>query len=516
MDQKNHISQDVSVFHGRQAPESGSLVGYGAIIEAYNLPVPFPERLAFISKKHRQYSTEHWLVYTIRHQPEENLYAHLVFALKYEGVNLLAFKKLFEKLAPAEIITWIANEPQSQYSRRIWFLYEWLMQMLLSVPDLKKGNYVTLIDENLQYASPVSSNSNRHRIKNNLTGNVNFCPLIYKTAQIEKYIAENLSAKTSSLISVFHKDILLRTSAFLLLKDSKASFTIEGVQPSHNRALRWGKAIGQAGSIPLSVEELIRLQQIVIDNDRFIHMGFRIEGGFIGQHDRLTGEPIPEHVSARWQDLNALLEGIVNADQQMETAGIHPVLIATMIAFGFVFIHPFEDGNGRLHRYLIHHILATTRFTPQGIIFPVSAAILERIDDYRKVLETFSHPILDFIEWKQTSNNNVEVLNDTIDYYRYFDATKQAEFLFECVDYTINKIIPEEVKYLRSYDRMKSWLDNRFQMPDKTVALIIRFLDQNEGKLSKRAKEKEFTIFNNDEVAEIEKHYQIYFDLAKS
>jgi len=53
-------------------------------------------------------------------------------------------------------------------------------------------------------------------------------------------------------------------------------------------------------------------------------------------------------------------------------------------------------------------------------------------------------------------------------------------------------------------------------MPDKTVALIIRFLDQNEGKLSKRAKEKEFTIFNNDEVAEIEKHYQIYFDQAKS
>jgi hypothetical protein len=512
MGQNNHISQEVSIFHGRATPELGTIVGYGAIIEAYKLPVPFPEKLALISKKHHRYSMEHWLVYTPRHKPDENLYAHLVFALKYEGVNLLVFKKLFEKLEPAEIIAWILKEPQSQYGRRIWFLYEWLMQKSLDVPDLKEGNYVTIINEDLQYASPVGTNSNRHRVKNNLTGNVNFCPLIFKTEKLEKNIADNLSAKTSSVISDVHKDILLRTSAFLLLKDSKASFTIEGEQPSHNRALRWGKAIGQAGSNPLSVEELLRLQQIVIDNDRFIHMGFRIEGGFIGQHDRHTGEAIPEHISARWQDINALITGMLNADQQMETAGIHPVLIAAMIAFGFVFIHPLEDGNGRLHRYLIHHILATTRFTPQGIIFPVSAAILERIDDYRKVLEFYSQPLLDFIEWKQTANNNVEVLNDTIDYYRYFDATKQAEFLFECVDYTINKIIPEEVNYLRSYDGMRTWLDNRFQMPDKTVALLIRFLDQNEGTLSKRAKEKEFSIFTNEEVKEIEVHYQIYFE----
>jgi hypothetical protein len=41
-------------------------------------------------------------------------------------------------------------------------------------------------------------------------------------------------------------------------------------------------------------------------------------------------------------------------------------------------------------------------FTPQGIVFPVSAAILERIDDYRKVLESYSQPVMYFIEWKET------------------------------------------------------------------------------------------------------------------
>jgi hypothetical protein len=277
----NHISREISVFHGRTAPEQGNVVGYGAIIDTFKLPAPMPTRLALISKKHRQYSSDKWLVFTPRHQPDETLYAHLVFALKYEGVNLLLFKKLFEKLQPGEIEDWIVNEPQSQYSRRIWFLYEWLMQRLLSVPDLKEGNYISLLDEDQQYASPKSSNSKRHRIKNNLPGNVNFCPLIHKTTRIEKYIAGNLSDKTNTIIRGVHKDILLRTSAFLLLKDSKASFTIEGEDPTQNRAIRWGKAIGQAGSRPLSEEELLRLQQIVIDDSRFIQMGYRTVNRFL-------------------------------------------------------------------------------------------------------------------------------------------------------------------------------------------------------------------------------------------
>jgi Fic family protein len=36
---------------------------------------------------------------------------------------------------------------------------------------------------------------------------------------------------------------------------------------------------------------------------------------------------------------------------------IDAVIAAAMLAFGFVYVHPLEDGNGRIHRYLIHHIL---------------------------------------------------------------------------------------------------------------------------------------------------------------
>lgn len=507
----NRFSQTINVFHGIKTPELGILVGYGAIIHTLQLPVPIPRKLSLISEKTRQYITAEWMVFTPRHQPQDTLYDHLVFALKYEGINLLFFKKLFDQLETSNIEQWVNREPLSQYTRKIWFLYEWLNQKLLSLTDLKNGNYVLLVNEKLQYTSLISINSTRHRVKNNLPGTVDFCPLISKTPKLQSYIAKNLSEKTNAAIKGIHKDILLRTSAFLLLKDSKASFTIEGENPTQNRAVRWGRAIGQAGSKPLNKEELLRLQQIVIENSRFIQMGYRTEGGFIGEHDRTTGDPIPEHISARWQDVESLVDGLFNAANKMEEMLFHPILTAAKIAFGFVFIHPLVDGNGRLHRYLIHHLLAKMDFTPQGIIFPVSSAILERIEDYRKVLETFSYPLLDFIQWNKTGKNNVEVLNQTIEYYQYFDATIQAEFLFECVDYTINKIIPEEVSYLQKYDTMKVWLDDRFQMPDKMVAMLIRFLEQNGGILSQRAKEKEFTSLTDVEVKEIEENYIFYF-----
>ncbi len=67
----------------------------------------------------------------------------------------------------------------------------------------------------------------------------------------------------------------------------------------------------------------------------------------------------------------------------------------TFLGFRLLFTHPFEDGNGRIHRYLFHHVLAESGFVPKGLVFPVSAVILERIDDYRKILQWYSKPRLD-------------------------------------------------------------------------------------------------------------------------
>lgn len=506
------ISDKITVFRGQLAPEEGFLVGYGAVIKNFKLEVPAPNRLSLISQKDRKYVVEGWQVFTPRYKPDDSLYKQLVFALKYEGINLLVLKKLFELLPEDDVIEILKLEPLGQYSRKIWFLYEWLMERQLAIPDLKKGAFTTLLDEKLQFA--VSGvRSSRHRIINNLPGTPGFCPLVYKTEKLKSYLDADLQHQKSDYLKGIHKDVMQRAASFLLLKDSKASFTIEGENPGTNRAMRWGKSIGEAGIHDLSKEELLRLQQLIIESKRFTKMGFRTEGGFVGDRDRTTGEPIPDHISAKAEDVEPLVDGLIATSQYLESEKFDPVLTASAIAFGFVFIHPFSDGNGRIHRYLIHHILAKLGLTQQGVIFPVSASILDKIDEYRQVLEAYSHPVMELIEWEATPDNNVTVLNDTIDFYRYFDATKQAEFLFDCVFDTIKRIIPEEVDYILKYDEFKRYIDDQFEMPDKLVATLVRFLEQGRGTLSKRARTKEFAELTNDEVIEIERIFKEIFEM---
>src|SRR5690606_10997354 len=350
--------------------------GYGTIVKHYDLQVPLPDRLAIISRKHgKSRETADWIVLSPPYKPADSLMGHLTFALKYEGIDLGILKKVFEKAGPEKISAIITNEPTGQYSRRIWFLYEWLMGVRLNLPDLTAGNYVDLIDETLQYGS-ASTPSRRHRIRNNLPGTVDFCPLVRKTPFIEYARQLDLSKKIKAVVGKIHPDVIARAAAFLLLKDSKASYANEGERPPQSRAQRWGRAIGLAGRKPVSREEFICLQQLVIDSPRFTKMGFREQCGFIGEHDRRHGTPMPDHISARWGDVLSLVDGLIATDQKLENdEGFDAVIAAAMIAFGFVFIHPLVDGNGRIHRYLIHHVLMRKKYVPPRIIFSVSALI---------------------------------------------------------------------------------------------------------------------------------------------
>jgi Fic family protein len=508
----NQNSQRIIIFHGFPALEEGSsLAGYSALISAHGLKIPVPDHLCAIGPKHKKYDYERWHIFTPRHTPKDTLNGHLVFALKYEGVDLAVLNALFQKIEPEEIKGIILSEPTGRYSRRLWFLWEWLRDEQLDIEEATMGNFVPLIDSKLQYDGE-SYPSRRHRVRNNLPGTRNFSPLIRKTKKLEEFIAKKLSETAIKNIGQTHPDILSRAAAFLLLKDSKASYTIEGETPPHNRIERWGRAIGEAGKRKISVLELEYLQQIVIEDNRFITPGLRKEGDFVGEHDRTTGMPMPDHISACANDLNTLVSGLVDTYELLCKDNFDAVLLATILAFGFVFIHPFEDGNGRIHRYLFHHLLAEKDFVPKGLIFPVSAVILTRIEDYRKVLEHFSKARLDLIEWRPTEKNNIEVLNETIDLYRYFDATKQAEFFFECVEETVNKTLPEEIAYLGKYDILNEFIKNYIDMPDKLVDLLIRFLSQNDGKLSKRARRREFEKLTDDEIRVIEEKYAEIFD----
>jgi hypothetical protein len=508
MADQHHFSGPVTVFHERALPERATPAGYSAIIDAYGLRVPLPRTLSATGEHHRIRNEAGWRILTPRHAPSPDLEGHLTFALKYEGLDLAVLKRLFAAAPPAEIEAIVRAKPTGSYSRRIWFLYEWLIGRL-DLPDAEKGSYEPVVDPEQQSATP-GENSPRHRVRNNLPGTPEFCPLVFRTKALEEFAAMGLVHRAREVVANVPRDILARTAAFLLLKDSRASYAIEGERPPQDRIQRWGRAIGEAGKKAIGLDELLRLQTIVIGDARFVKLGLREEGGFVGEHDRETRLPIPDHISARPDDLRSLINGMAAFDRG-GALNLDAVIAAAILAFGFVYVHPFVDGNGRIHRYLIHHVLAQRGFNPAGVVFPVSAAILARIDEYRTALEDYSGRLLPVIDWESTADGNVKVLNDTADFYRFFDATPHAEFLYACVKQTIEDDLPRETEFLERYDRFRARIEAMVDMPDRTIDLLFRFLHQNAGRLSKRAREGEFAQMADGEVAAAEAAYAASF-----
>jgi len=504
IDYANSENNSRSVNDSRNLPPPGRPSGYAALVEKYKLAVPPPSRLTIIADRHIRAATDEWQSLTPRHRPADTLAGQLTFALKWEGVELGILVALFKAVKPEEIAQVVAATPTGTYARRLWLLYEWLTGNRLELSDLGKVKAVPVVDPELQFALAGGPIVSRQKVVNNLPGTPSFCPLVRRTPRLEEYRKAELDRRAREISGRTHPDILARAAAFLLLSDSRSSFQIEGEQPPAQRIARWGQAIAEAGQVQLSRPELERLQRIVIGDARFVHLGLRERGGFVGDHDRRTSEPIPQHISALAEDLPGLVEGLVDFDRLALDGRLDPVIAAASLAFGFVYIHPFEDGNGRLHRWLIHHVLVRGGFNPAGVVFPISAVILRRMNDYRRVLESYSRPLLPLIEWRPTLDGNIEVLNDTADYYRYFDATRHAEFLYECVAETVERDLPDEVKYLEAYDKFVAQVQTLVDMPGQKLDLLWRFLQQNQGKLSKRARAGEFSLLADEEAAQVE------------
>ncbi len=495
----------VKELRGRVLPEEGWLAGYSAIIDRYDLALPLPPVLAFTSTGHHPKSTREWIGVSVRRRPSDDLGAQLEFALKREGVDLSVLAALFRSIDPGEVTEIVRTTPTGKYSRRIWFLYEWLTGRTLDLPDAPKVKAEPVVDPELQVASGEGQISSRHRVVDNLPGPPAFCPMVRWTPELRAYVRHGWDERAREVLGRTHPDVVSRAAAFLLLSDSRSSFQIEGERPGLNRIERWGRAIGEAGDVDLSIAELVRFQRIVLGDTRFVKPGLRHEGGFVGEHDRVTRAPLPEHISARPEDLHDLVTGLIELQRRSLERGMDPVITASVVAFGFVYIHPFADGNGRIHRWLIHHVLARAGYSPDGLVFPVSAAILRHVSEYGKVLRSYSAPMREYVEWEATERGNVRVVNETDRFYRYFDATAHAEFLYERVKETVEHDLPREVAYLEGFDRFVERVQRLLgDMPHSTVDLLHSFLAQGGGRLSKRAREKEFEMLTPEEAEAVE------------
>ncbi|MBC7660562.1 MAG: Fic family protein [Chitinophagaceae bacterium] len=195
-------------------------------------------------------------------------------------------------------------------------------------------------------------------------------PLVRKTEKIIEFQQKKLDAIARNTITKYPNQLLHRAVGYLYTKETKASFLIEKKEPENNRAENFVRLLKQAEEENFfNKKSLIELQNAIVDT-RFAASDYRNFQNYVGESYGFGQEKI-HFICPRPEDVESLMSGIMEVTEVQGKQRFDPFLLAAIVLFGFIFTHPFDDGNGRIHRFLIHNILSRSpaeRVRPAGYL----------------------------------------------------------------------------------------------------------------------------------------------------
>lgn len=438
-----------------------------------------------------------------QHSPE-TVFDHLEFALKREGLHLGLLRLVLPQLPADELTAYIQSKPTGGNARRIWYLYERFSGKDLPIPDMTAGNYVNLLDPDDYFTGPVMKLS-RWRINRNLLHSVHFSPMLRRSPALHPAKDAALHERCADLISEVPAEAFQRALRYLYAKETRTSYAIEHETPTQQRAERFMALLAKAATDDFLTEDaLLALQNAIVD-PRFAAENWRTTQNYVGR-TLAPGLEEVHLVPPKPDDLCLLMDEWLKLSLRLARQSfLPPIASAAVVAWLFVYFHPFEDGNGRIHRFLIHHILARRKFGPDGVLLPVSAVLLNRPADYDASLEIFSRPLKERTDYELSDNGVLKVKNATLDYFRYIDCTAIAEALYRFIEETIEKELPAELRYLQHYDTARTAMRDIVDMPEPAANLLLRLCLQNNGHLSKvKRKLPAFAKLTDQEISALE------------
>ncbi len=479
-------------------------IGHAWLRRELGLPVPPPAVESYVVAGARRTETRGSRIvelYPRQYAADGSVVSHLRFALRHEPVDLGVLAAALKTIDAADVEAWVRAEPAGVFSRRAWFFHEMVTGRTLDLEDAGAGNYVEALDPK-RHLVAGRRNSRRHRVADNLLGGPGLCPTVRRTPRLTEAMRLRVDEEARALIESCDPVVLARAVDYLYTKETRSSFAIEGETPDASRAGRFVAALRAAPDFdPTDKTALVRLQGDIVDR-RYAASDWRRFQNFVGA--TVGGYREEAHfVCPRPEDVPGLMDAWMALTRRVVEGGVDPVVAAAVSAFAFVFIHPFEDGNGRIHRFMIHHLLARRGYGPPGAIFPVSAAILRDRRGYDEILETFSRPLFEFVRWRWTADREIVVENDTSDLYRYFDATAFAEYLYDRVADAVRRDLREELDFIAVFDRAFEAVREIVDMPDRRASSFVRLCMQNGGRLS-AAKRRGFPELEEAEIAAME------------
>jgi hypothetical protein len=439
---------------------------------------------------------------------------HLEFALKHEGVNLPLLWHLFRKVDAREILAFIRRTPGGKYSRKAGFLFEFLTGQTFDLDVTLGGNYEPLLDPEMYFCASNQPNR-RWRVHNNLLGTATFCPFIQKTAELSEQLQWTPTASLEHLRAEYDAGFFSRATDWLYVMETGSSNEIEAEHPSPKRTERFVQMLRNAGQRPLAqalaYDALFDLQVALIDPKGRVIPGLRTMQTYIGA-DLGNAQVSVAYPCPPPQLAGELLAALPIAGERCE--GLPTLLRAAVLKFGFVYIHPFIDGNGRISRYLIQDTYVRDGFTPSGFIFPVSAVIVKQLKEYTVALDQWSKPVRELADYDFDPMTHEMRLHNAAELeplFRYPDFTAQTLYLAQVTHECADVVLVQELDYLDRMEHAKKALRETLDLEDRRLNLLLAIIHQNNGKVSANKRRSEFLDLDDNEIAEAERCYATAF-----
>lgn len=182
------------------------------------------------------------------------------------------------------------------------------------------------------------------------------------------------------------------------------------------------------------------------------------------------------------------------------TQGQWAVMRSAVLAFGFIYIHPLVDGNGRVHRLLINDALRRDGAIKEPMILPVSALITRDAGEqrgYARILDRVSRPLMNALagtyQFATTPSAYPDGIRSNLDFkgdsiakpvWRYPDLTEHVAYLADVVRRTITEHMREESRHLQQHAQARAAIKEIIEMPNMQIDRMIRSVEVNRGKLS--------------------------------
>ena len=415
---------------------------------------------------------------------------HILFALKHEGVNLQVLAEALPMLQAESLLHEIRKTPNGGYVRMACHLWEAFTGSVLEGAPEVGGAAVDLFDPARYVTGPARRNA-RWRVNFNGLGSLRYCATVERTPAIQAALAVDVLGRARAFFKDLGPGVLDRTLAWAYLHETQDSFAIERETASEDKSRAFIALLHQAHDRrPLDEAYLVELQNAAINNPLDRAATYRPQQNWLQGPGRgaaaITYLPPPPAVVA---ELMAELTDFANS-----SAGfIDPLVAAAVTSFGFVFVHPFMDGNGRLSRFLFHQALCQSGQLPNGLVLPVSVAMKKHEAAYLSVLQSYSRAARERwrVQWLDSDDYQFTFVGDAHhSIYRYWDATACVEFGFRMAEQALDEELRRETAFLVRYDAILRRVNGQVDIRGSDLSTLVVSCMDNDGHLSKRRRDQ--------------------------